>query len=445
MQSGDNEQGCEYFTRAAEHAAARYAHEAANGYVTKALALVGALNEQKTGAARPLQWRLHDVRERTLDLLGKRSEQEADIDALHALAVALDDDQRRAEVALRRSSIAMRLGDFSAMQTAAQQTMALAESAGDPVLLLRGQHRLSLAHNYLGDAATGQALAHDGLLKARALTARALEALFLNALSVIADTQADRITSLEMDQQDLLINRELGNRRNEAIALGNLGHGWLRLGEQVQARRMLEDSLRLARAISDHATQPATLTNLSLLALREDDDALALAHAQAALDIAIEVQSPDFEVIALCALGNAELALGRYPATQAAFERAHRLALRLGSAAQHDASAGLARVALMQNDVDGAMRAITGLLHCLENSRALEGTEAPHLIRLTCYQVLTRAGDARAGRMLAHAHAELLVVALTVRDPEVRHSFLNKIPEHRTIMATWEADPASRF
>ena len=445
VQSGDNEQGCEYFTRAAEHAAARYAHEAANGYVTKALALVGALNEQKTGAARPLQWRLYDVRERTLDLLGKRSEQEADIDALHALAVALDDDQRRAEVALRRSSIAMRLGDFSAMQTAAQQTMALAESAGDPVLLLRGQHRLSLAHNYLGDAATGQALAHDGLLKARALTARALEALFLNALSVIADTQADRITSLEMDQQDLLINRELGNRRNEAIALGNLGHGWLRLGEQVQARRMLEDSLRLARAISDHATQPATLTNLSLLALREDDDALALAHAQAALDIAIEVQSPDFEVIALCALGNAELALGRYPATQAAFERAHRLALRLGSAAQHDASAGLARVALMQNDVDGAMRAITGLLHCLENSRALEGTEAPHLIRLTCYQVLTRAGDARAGRMLAHAHAELLVVALTVRDPEVRHSFLNKIPEHRTIMATWEADPASRF
>ena len=138
---------------------------------------------------------------------------------------------------------------------------------------------MALAHNYLGLVAASQALAQNGLAQARALSARALEALFLNALSVIADSQGNKIASLEMDQQDLLINRELGNRRNEAIALGNLGHGWLELGAHAQARRMLEDSLRLARAISDHATQPNTLTNLSLLALRQGDDALALAQA----------------------------------------------------------------------------------------------------------------------------------------------------------------------
>ena len=446
VHAGDTAQGCEFFTRAAEHAAARYAHEAANGYVTQALALTDALAANGADATRLLQWRLHDVRERTLDLLGKRSEQEADINALNDLAQALDDDQRRAEVAWRRSNIAMRMGDFPAMQATARQAMALAERAGDTLLLLRDQHRLALAHSYLGDADTGQALALDGLHKARTLAARALEALFLNALSVIADMQADRIASLEMDQQDLLINRELGNRRNEAIALGNLGHGWLRLGEAAQARQMLEDSLRLARAISDHATQPATLTNLSLLALRHGDDALALAHAQAALDIATEVQSPDFEVIALCALGNAELALGRYPAAQAAFGRARSLALRIDSAAQKDASAGLGRVALAQDDVAGAMRAIEGLLQCLHSSsNALQGTEAPHLIHLTCHQILARAGDTRAGPILAHAHAELLVLALTIGDPELRRSFLHNIPEHRAIMAAWEAEPASRF
>ena len=450
VRAGNLAQGCEYFTRAAEHAAARYAHEAANDYVTQALALSGTLdagavvNSPQANDARRLQWRLFDVRERTLDLLGQRAEQQADIDALQALAEVLDDDRRRAEVAWRRSTIAMRMGDFPAMQTAAQLTMALAERADDAVSRLRGQHRLALAHHYLGDASAGQSLAQQGLLQARSLAARALEALFLNALSVIADSQADRIASLEMDQQDLLINRELGNRRNEAIALGNLGDGWLHLGQNAQAQRLLEDSLSLARAISDLATQPNALTNLSLLALRQGEDALALAHAQAALDIAIEVQSPDFETIALCALGNAELALGRYPAATAAFERAGKLAIRLDNAVQHDASAGLARVALAQDDVMGAMQAIEGLLQHLHESSTLKGTEAPHLIRLSCHEVLARAGDARAPKLLAHAQAELLIVALTITDPELRHSFLNNIPEHQAIMAAGVEGTGSR-
>ncbi len=445
VQAGDPLRGCEFYTRAAEHAAARYAHETVNRYVTQALLLVDTpVDGLHPGALQALHWRLLDVRERTLDLLGKRPEQRADIDALQALAEALDDDSRRAEVAWRRSNIAMRTGDFHAMQDAANQTIALAQHAGDPLLRLRGQHRLALAHSYLGDAASGQALAQDGLHAARALAARALEALFLNALSVIADRQADKVASLEMDQQDLLINRELGNRRNEAIALGNLGHGWLRLGEHTLARRMLEDSLRLARAISDHATQPNTLTNLSLLALRQGDDALALAHAQMALNIAVEVQSPDFEALALCALGHAELALGRYAAARAAFERASAVALRLDNATQHDASAGLARVALAQNDVPGAMQALLALLARLPERGALEGTAAPHLIRLTCHQVLARAGDVRASRLLAQAHAELLVATVSITDANLRHSFLNNIPEHRAILAAWAADPTCR-
>jgi predicted ATPase len=442
VQAGNPVQGCEFFARAAEHAAARYAHEVATDYVEKALALSTAQTAGSVSEQNLLRWRLFDVRERTLDLQGKRGAQQADIEALQALADALGDDQRRAEVAWRRSSIAMRTGDYQSMESAARQAIALAESAHDALLQLRGQHRLALAQTYLGQVAAGHALAQDGLAKARALGARPLEALFQNALSVIADSQPDRLASLDMDQQDLLINRELGNRRNEAIALGNLGAGWLRLGDNAQARRLLEDSLRLARAINDRATQPSTLTSLSVLALRQGDDALALAHAQMALNIAIAVESPDFEVIALCALGNAELALGRYAAASAAFERARAAALQIESATQHDAAAGQARVALAQDDVQAAMQV---LLPGLADGRSLEGTEAPHLIRLSCYQVLSRAGDPRATKMLAHAHTELLLASLTIADTALRESFLNNIPEHRAIMAAWASDPASRF
>jgi tetratricopeptide (TPR) repeat protein len=212
-------------------------------------------------------------------------------------------------------------------------------------------------------------------------------------------------------------NRELGNRRNEAIALGNLGHGWLELGAHEQALSMLEDSLRLARAISDHTTQPNTLTKQSLLALRQGDDALTLAHARAALDIAVEVRTPDFELLALCALGDAELALGRYAAAPAAFEPARGLALQ----------------------------AVQDLLPRVLEGEALAGTEAAHRIRLNCCQVLGCAGDARAAKLLAQAHAELPVAAVTFTDTELRHSFLHNVPEHQAIMAAWAADPASRF
>ena len=426
VRAGDSAQACEYFIRAAEHAVARYAHEATNSYVQRAL----ALTDQAL-----LRWRLFDLRERTLDLQGKRTEQQADIDAMHGLADVLNDDRRRAEVTCRRACLAMRTGDYVAMQEAARQTMTLAEHVGDPVLGLRGQHHLALALTYLGDTAQGSALAHGGLVKARTLGERQLEALFVIACSFTAACQVDLQISLEMDQQDLQINRELGNCRNEAIALGNLGNGWLRLGEHTQARRQLEDGLRLARAVGDRATQPNTLINLSVLALRQGDDALALAHAQMALDIASAVKNPEFEAIALCALGCAELALGRHLQAAAAFERAQTIALLLDNATQHDAAAGLARAALAYGDVEAAMRAVAGLLTHLEGGGKLHDTEAPFLIRLTCHQVLARSADPRAQALLLDAHAELQSVANTIADAALRHSFLHNIAEHHQIVA----------
>ncbi|MFZ4478940.1 MAG: ATP-binding protein [Rhodoferax sp.] len=435
VKAGDSEQACEFFTRAAEYAALRYAHEAVTSHVASAL----ALTQQQQ-----LRWRLLDVRERTLELQGKRTEQQADIDALQELAVALNDDARRCEVAWRRSTMAMRNGEYHAMEQAARDSMTMAERAGDDMLRLRGQHRLALALAYLGATAQGHALAQQGLDQARALGARPIEALFLNALSVIADSQSDQLASLEMDRQDLMINRELGNRRNEAIALGNLGNGWLRLGEHSRAMRYLEDSLKLARAVGDRATEPNTLTNLSVLAWRQGDDALALRHAQSALDIATEVESPVFQAIALCSLGNAELALGRHAAATAAFARASEVASALGNATRHDAAAGLARVALAQNDTGMAMQMVEDLLtHICANSQ-LDGTEAPYLIRLTCHQVLAHVGDARGAQVLGNARAELLAQAVTINDPGLRHSFLDNIPEHRAIMANWTPQQAAR-
>ena len=169
---GEATKACEFFTRAAEHAANRFAHGAAMGYVAHALALLGkeAPPEQTDHVDKlALRWRLLDVRERSFDLQGKRTEQHADIAALQSLADALDDDRRRSEVAWRRSDIAMRTGEFRAMESAAREAMSLAERVGDDVMKLRAQQHLASALGLLGDVAAGKALAQDGLAVSRSL------------------------------------------------------------------------------------------------------------------------------------------------------------------------------------------------------------------------------------------------------------------------------------
>jgi class 3 adenylate cyclase/tetratricopeptide (TPR) repeat protein len=438
--AGDNPRACEFFARAAEHAAGRYAHEAAMGYVGQALALVGADSQPDE---LELRWRLLDVRERTLDLQGKRPEQQTDINALQGLADALGDDRRRGEVAWRRSDIAMRTADYRTMESAARQAMALAERAGAVELRLRAQQRVASALGRLGDAAAGKELAQDGLAAARAQGLRHIEARLLNTLSIIADIQGDLMTTLETVQQTLLIDRELGDRRSQASSLCNLGNAWLALGDHTQARRHLEEGLRLHRAVGNRAAESSPLINLSRLALRQGDDALALAHAQSAVDIAVAVQERRYEADALCWLGHAELALGRHAAAVAAFERAHAVALALDDNIRYDAAAGLARVVLAQGDVAGALLHLEELLIHLAGGGTLDGTEARQLVRLICHDVLQRAGDPRASGLLASAHTELQDRAATITDATLRHRFLNDIPEHREIVATWTAFRAS--
>ena len=434
--AGDNAQALEYLTRAAEHAAGTFEHEAALGHVTRALELAGA-DEQHDDML--LRWRLLGVRERILDLRGRRAEQHADIDALQRLADTLDDDDRRAEVAWRRSDIALRTADYPAMERAARQSLALAERAADPTLGLRAQARLAIALGMLGDAAAGKALALDGLAAARAQGLRLVEARYLNALSVMASLLDDLVLGLEVARQSVVIERELGNPRNQAKMLCNLGSSLRCCGERAEARSCLELGLQLLREAGDRAAESYALSELAALALWEGDAAQALRHAQAALAIAVGAQNREIECFVQLELGDAELALGHCEAAQAAFVRSDAVAQAIDHHYWHDAAAGQARVALAQGDVAGAMLLLHSVLAHQAAGGTLVGTASSALILLTCHRVLARAGDPRAAAVLASAHAELQARAASITDANLRESFLANIPEHRDVVAAWSA------
>ena len=113
---------------------------------------------------------------------------------------------------------------------------------------------------------------------------------------------------LELARQSLAIDRETGNRRSEAITLGTLGASWMGLGDHVQAKRDLEEALRLIRTNGDRSPESTTLINLSQLALWQGEDVRALALANSALETALSAEARDWEAVALLYIGHASLA-----------------------------------------------------------------------------------------------------------------------------------------
>ena len=64
------------------------------------------------------------MRELTLFLQGRRDEQSVDLTAMAQLADMLDDDTRRAQVAVRRANRLQRMADWTGQGAAAREGMA---------------------------------------------------------------------------------------------------------------------------------------------------------------------------------------------------------------------------------------------------------------------------------------------------------------------------------
>ncbi|MEP7101689.1 MAG: adenylate/guanylate cyclase domain-containing protein [Burkholderiales bacterium] len=439
-QAGDAPNAAEFHARAAEQAGQRFAHDRVLAHVGRALALLGDTVTPAPDQAE-LRWRLLHAREQTLSLHGRRDEQAADLDAMDSLAELLDDDRRRAYAARRRSGRAMRMADWVAMESAARHGLAYATRAGDDELRLHALRVVAVAQIYQGDIEGGRTLAQQGLAEARSLGLRVVEQRMLNALAVAADMQGDLMGAMELDPQNLLICREIGDRVAESNCLYNQGEGKLKLGDLAQARRDFDAALHMGRALGDRSSECAALTGLSIVALWQGEETRALALARQALDIAVASKARDMEVLAALRLGAAELTLGRRAAAREACAQARALAVEIDFPLQHDASAGLARVALADGDPASAVAALQPLLDHIAASGTLDGTEYPRLIELSCHQTLAGAQDPRAADWLTRAHSALMAQADAISrgssDATLRQGFLKNIPHHREIVAAW--------
>lgn len=236
----------------------------------------------------PERFELLASRAAVYDLIAQRAAQRADVEAMLALAEALDDDTRRCdaltaqaamnlmtdlthtrEPALRAVAIARQLGDavregralrqlgwsYHSMAEARQAREALEAAvarfreAGEAAEAAACLNMLALALiSGVGDRAAAQQAAEEAVALSRKASDRRQEATSLRRLAVVYGMQNRRAEELAFTEQALALNRALGDRGEERNALHNLGVIYARLGRMEESETYLRQALALAEA-----------------------------------------------------------------------------------------------------------------------------------------------------------------------------------------------------
>jgi tetratricopeptide (TPR) repeat protein len=225
-----------------------------------------------------------------------------------------------------------------------------------------------------------------------------------------------------------------GDLRNACVQRGDLAYAQLELGAYDQARRTLEDviarSERLGRL---HYAGAAAKHNLGLVLAR-----------LGAFDQAFEVESAALEAFRTkgdkrmegrSRIFLAEILLLQKELSAAAAEAERAIAvLSVAPPAKAHALALAAQIDLARDDVPRAVTRAAEADALLQELGVLD--EGEGLVRLTWGEALRAAGRiGEAREALATARSRLLERAARIRDPELRRSFLERVPENARTLA----------
>jgi tetratricopeptide (TPR) repeat protein len=178
------------------------------------------------------------------------------------------------------------------------------------------------------------------------------------------------------------------------------------------------------------------LQNLGWVANDLKDYPTAQDYYEQSLVITQAISDLEGEGDSLAGLGDALAGLKRWEAASEAYLEA------MGVFEDFDAEwgiagsrSGLARVALAQGNVVGALELVDAILSYLEQGKGLY--ESLRVSYLTCIQVLQAAGNPRASAVLNDAYAQIQEMADKIKDVAMQQSFLENVPWNRELVRLW--------
>ncbi len=472
-QAGDIPAALRYLRLAGFYARGNYQNVLAIDYFTRALAL---LPKDEIGG----RYELLLAREEVYDILGKLQERKDDLDALEALPWMKESEI--AEVRLRQANLSIDTGQYAEANALTRQTIVNALDAEDYPHAVAAYLLLASSLLRSGKSDVGIHQARQGLILARRMRMKKKEGQLLNIMGMlvleqgkvaeagkyfsetlkIADERNDlRLKVMPLNnigmvlvmqgefegsrdyyEQCLEATRKIGDRSGEGLVLGNLSFVAGIRGEYEKARDFVTGQLRIAREVGDRNSEMYGWINLSGYLRGLEDFKAAQEAAENGLKIGLEVGDRSGQAWALTNLGHAHLESGERAQAEADYREA--LAIRRDleqPALASEPLAGLARLTLIGDDSNLARGYVQEILAHLDGGGTLEGTDDPLRVYLTCFNLLQKMGEARAGEVLEKAYRLLQQNAASIPEPDVREMYLKQIPHHREILEAWERHP----
>jgi class 3 adenylate cyclase/tetratricopeptide (TPR) repeat protein len=431
--AGESAAAVDCYSRAAEEAADRGAHDSAVDFVGRALEMLDVSEH----AAR---WRLLLVRERLLALGDDRPRHQLDLDALEVEAEALDDDAHRAMAAWRRSVALYEAGEHSVAEEVVQRALTLAGCSGDRRVEALALATLASTLRRLDRRDEAKSCVERGLEAARGLGDRKAELVLLQSMSAIMGEESRVVESERLARQGLELARDLGDRMGEASALNRIGGSRNWWADHHESRRLFAESIDVARRIGHVYGECIATLNLSGAQLLCGEAGQSLRTARASVDLAILAGTRDLEAAAYVQMGLSLAAVGRFEEAIEAHVRSCDLFV-LNECPQYtlDPLSGIAAAYLSLGDLAAATTHVDEILRYLDEVGNLHGVDDPAAVLLRCYRVLDRGNDPRARDVLKMAHDWVIESAAELDDSAERERYFTAGPSQREILAAWTA------
>jgi tetratricopeptide (TPR) repeat protein len=289
------------------------------------------------------------------------------------------------------------LGEIDAAEKLAEEAISLAETSDDDLILARNLTNVSFFYGETGDLSR----------------------------------------AVEMLLRQLEITTRIGSLKGRAIGLGNLGYNYVMLGMYPEGISNIEQAMEISLQIGYIAQCIHNRWNLSLANLRMGDSKAAVRDL---VPVEQEVIGKGFlEIYHLYYRGLAGEGVGEYTKAKADFERGYDGFLEMDFKANaFDSLAGSTRCSMKLGQLDVAKQCAEELWGYLKENGS-NGMELPMLSYLTCAEVFREVEDIEKLDAATHeGHEVLMEMAEKISDPDMRRSFLENVPEHRTMVELWE-------
>ncbi|MFL5801077.1 MAG: tetratricopeptide repeat protein [Roseiflexaceae bacterium] len=293
----------EYYRRAGDAAAARYANAAAIDYYERLLGLIAGAERGEVLLG------LAGVLERT----GAWDAAEARYQEALRVTEATGAGRLRAQVWLALGTLKWGRGLYDESAAWLEQARVSFANLGDGASLVRVLNELGTLHRLQGSYVEARTVLEEALARAREqgdLWGMA-HALFI--LGNVAGSVGDLIGARARYLENLALERELGNRPGVAAVLSNLGFNAYECGEYQRARELVAESLALFQELGARREMAISTLTLGQVTLAEGAAEAARALLAESLAVFQELGAKWETAIALVWLAEAMRAIDGTP------------------------------------------------------------------------------------------------------------------------------------